>query len=69
MRVCIECKWFHGQDKKPYLGPITVESKPECKHEEAVTRDMVYGTCYCHNERNDSKGCGKQGKLWTPKQS
>ena len=65
MRVCIEFKWYKGVQAQPYLGPVTVESQPECEHPDAVTRDMVYGKCRCINERNSPKGCGKTGKLWT----
>ena len=68
MRVCIDCKHYKSQQAQPYLGPITVSTQPECDHPEAATRDLVHGRARCYDERNSTKGCGKTGKLWTPKQ-
>lgn len=67
IKACVDCKHFMGQQAQPYLGPVTVQSPPECRHPEAASRDMIYGKALCQNERNDKKGCGKQGRLWTPK--
>jgi hypothetical protein len=69
VKVCIECRHYEGPQAQVYLGPMTVTQQPVCKHPDAVTRDMVTGRCLCTNERNFTKGCGKQGRLWEPLQN
>lgn len=58
---------------EPYMGgmvpPAGLGNKgPECKHPDAASRDMINGKAYCYAERNNNKGCGKQGKLWVSRQ-
>lgn len=66
VRTCVGCKhgqvpiWMYGQPKP---------QEAECKHPEAVTRELVYGKAMCNQERNvqGSKGCGPKGRLWEAK--
>lgn len=68
MNVCSECKWFKGLENEVY-NPYQMKSspQPECLHPDAHSRDLIYGRAFCANERDDNKGCGKQGKLWEKK--
>ena len=75
VRTCVSCKHFSGQEAQHYYphpdphGLVREVNKgPECKHPGAVTRDMVFGKAFCINERNNNKGCSKQGKLWETKE-
>ncbi len=68
MKVCVECIHHAGSVNELYYGGIPPAGRgnqgPECKHPDAHSRDMVNGKAYCYQERNDTKGCGKTGKLW-----
>lgn len=64
VKTCISCRHFKegASVYQPHL-PQT-EPQPECESPKAHSRDMIYGKAYARSERNDNKGCGKQGKLW-----
>lgn len=62
--ACVQCRHFKGQEAEPYLGAMQPRNEPECAHPKAATRDLIYGKAMCRQERNNNKGCGKQGKLW-----
>ena len=66
MKACIDCKYFKGAEPI-HLGHMHQNAPPECTHQNAASRDPIYGKALCHNERNFSRGCGKQGKNWEPK--
>ena len=66
VRTCISCEHMKEVQAEVY-NPHARRSPsqgPECNHPKAHSRDMIYGKAFCINERNDNKGCGKQGKLW-----
>lgn len=74
VRTCIGCEHFGGatQDAEPYNPhgiPVQVQRGPQCNHPKAASRDLVFGRAFCHNERNATRGCGKQGKLWEAKKN
>lgn len=69
VRACVECKHFKGAENVYHAQMQKIHSEPECGHPSANSRDMIYGKALCANERNDKKGCGKQGKLWESRNS
>jgi hypothetical protein len=68
VRTCVSCTHFKGPENI-YMQRMQLPNHdaPTCEHPQAASRDMIYGKAYCQNERNDKKGCGKQGKLWVSK--
>lgn len=74
VKTCVGCKHVGDAPAEPYMPhgnphgfALQVNKGPECGHPKAVTRDLVYGKAFCINERQSKQGCGKQGKLWEPK--
>jgi len=65
MKVCQECAHFVN-DRTMTDMQLNNEHQPKCKHPDAATRDIVFGICYCRNERasKGKSGCGKEGRLW-----
>lgn len=64
IRACVGCKWFKGMEAVPYLAQHPPREQPECLNPKAMTRDVIYGKAYCHQERASKKGCGTGGRLW-----
>lgn len=63
MKVCVDCRHYSAE-RSMLAVQAGAANEPQCKHPEAATRDVVNGLCYCRQERQGSKGCGKAGKLW-----
>lgn len=69
VKTCVSCKHFQGP-QDVYTAQMTMQKEPPlCTHPSAASRDMIYGKAFCHTERADKKGCGKQGKLWASKEN
>lgn len=66
MKTCVSCKHYEGPTNMYAMQPGAMTQEPQCKHDDAKTRDPVNGLCYCRPERNEKKGCGPTGKLWEP---
>ena len=68
VKACVDCQHFKGPANY-YSAQMQLPNRdePTCENPKAVTRDPIYGKAFCRNERNDKKGCGKQGKLWASK--
>jgi hypothetical protein len=68
VKTCATCRHFGGPPQE-YYTPHVIFNQPRgdqarCNNPNAATRDLIYGHCFCYTERNEQKGCGKQGKLW-----
>jgi hypothetical protein len=69
LKICVECEHYKAPDAIPYNPHGKFEPQPVCKSPLAHSRDLVTGACNPYAERQDTKGCGKQGKLWQPKKN
>jgi hypothetical protein len=68
VKTCVGCKHSKNIEAEPYMAQLQPRPHdPECSHPKAASRDLVNGKAYCRQERNNNKGCGKQGKLWEPR--
>jgi hypothetical protein len=72
IKTCVSCMHFEGpRDYYQHQMQIQIKGRdePQCKNPKAASLDPIYGIAFCRNERANTKGCGKQGKLWESRQT